>query len=191
MLIDQFGEEICFTYPKDFRKSQMLFSTKIKTADIAETLRVIDPTKSCPETLREKSCNFDFGLRNSYHSADNISVSYSQFIKSRPAGWETFFNTISPYMQKPDNVTRKTDVIFQFFFNVIHNGHLKTPIHIKLCETLHDACRSKKLIEVLNRTGLCMSYKQLERIDLALAQRVIAAAQSHHTPMPPINEVSK
>ena len=50
------------------------------------TLRVIDPIKSCAETLREECCNFDFGLKNSYHSAEDISISFSQFIKSRPAG---------------------------------------------------------------------------------------------------------
>ena len=27
------------------------------------TLRVIDPIKSCAETLREVCCNFDFGLK--------------------------------------------------------------------------------------------------------------------------------
>lgn len=62
MLTEQLGDEICFTYPKDRQKSQMLLSTKIKTADIAETLRVIDPIKSCAETLREECCNFVFGL---------------------------------------------------------------------------------------------------------------------------------
>ena len=50
---NDFGDEISFTYPKDCRKSQMYFSTKIKTTDIVETLHVIDPTKSCAEKLRE------------------------------------------------------------------------------------------------------------------------------------------
>ena len=75
MLIEQFGDEICFTHPKDRFKSQIFFSTKIKTTNIAEPLRVIDPIKSSLETLREEYCNFDFGLENSYHSAEEISIS--------------------------------------------------------------------------------------------------------------------
>ena len=38
MLIDQFGDEICFTY----------------FDEIAEALRVIDPIKSCAKKLREE-----------------------------------------------------------------------------------------------------------------------------------------
>ena len=38
MLINLLGDEICFSYPKDRQKSQMFFSAKIQTTDIAETL---------------------------------------------------------------------------------------------------------------------------------------------------------
>lgn len=60
------------------------------------------------------------------------------------------------------------NVIFQIIFKVVHNSrNQKLPMHhVSLCETIHDACRSKKLIEIL---GLCMSYNELERIDMALA----------------------
>ena len=81
-------------------------------------------------------------------------------------------------------------LFFNIFFNVIYNGHQKTPIYVSLCETIHDAYRSKKLIRTLNRMDLCMSYNELERIDMELADRVIAAAQSHRTRVPPIIEAS-
>ena len=38
--------------------------------------------------------------------------------------------------------------------------------------------------------GLCMSYNEFEKIDRRLAERVINAAQSHRTPIPPIIGVS-
>ena len=45
MLIAHFGEDICFTYPKEKRKSQLFFSTKIASAHLVETLRLNDPVK--------------------------------------------------------------------------------------------------------------------------------------------------
>ena len=43
MIIDLFGDSICFSYSRDLKKSQMFFSSKIKTNDIAKTLRIADP----------------------------------------------------------------------------------------------------------------------------------------------------
>ena len=54
MLIDYYGDEICFTYPKDAKKSQMFFSTRVKSEDIAETLRRNDFIQKCGEYLREE-----------------------------------------------------------------------------------------------------------------------------------------
>ena len=101
-----------------------------------------------------------------------------------------FFSKLSIVHKSTPFITTRTDVIFQIFLNVIHNGYQKTPVNISLCETIHDACRSKKLIEILGRMGLCMSYNELERIDMVLAERVIAVAQSHHTRVLPIIEAS-
>ena len=73
-------EQNMFYLPKRSSDVAMFFSTKINTADAAEMLHVIDPIISCGEMLRRECC-----IKNSYHSADNISFSYSQFIKSWPA----------------------------------------------------------------------------------------------------------
>ena len=60
MLIAHFGEDICFTYRKEKRKSQLFFSTKIDSADIVETLRLNDPVKICAEKLKKECEKFDF-----------------------------------------------------------------------------------------------------------------------------------
>ena len=39
LLINYFGEGICFTYPNNRKKSQMLFSTNVRAGEIAESLR--------------------------------------------------------------------------------------------------------------------------------------------------------
>ena len=97
--------------------------------------------------------------------------------------WTTFFNDIFPCRQKSEHIKCKTDILFQIFFAAIHNGQKKTPFHVRLCETIHDTRRSKKLIQILNRMGLCMSYDKLEKIDVCLAERTIATAGPHRTPV--------
>ena len=37
-LLDHFGENICFTYPRDKRKSQMFFLAELRSTDIVESL---------------------------------------------------------------------------------------------------------------------------------------------------------
>ena len=72
MLIDHYGDEICFSYPKGRQKAQMFFSAKVKSVDIAETLRLNDNIKSCAKNLREERRNYDFGLNNSYCSSVDL-----------------------------------------------------------------------------------------------------------------------
>ena len=76
MLIDYYGTEICFSYPKDAKKSQMFFSTRVKFEDTRETLRRNDFIQECGEYLREECQNLDLGLTGSYSSADDIGGDY-------------------------------------------------------------------------------------------------------------------
>ena len=94
-----------------------------------------------------------------------------------------FFNTLSPFRTKSQHIRRKTD-IFQIIYNLIHNGKRKTPMHVALSEAIHDTCRSKKLIRIMNHLGLCISYEEVERIDTALAQHTIDMTGSHRVPIP-------
>ena len=86
MLIDYYGDEICFTYPKDAKKSQMFFSTRVKSEDIAETQRRNDFIQKCGEYLREECQNLDLGLTGSYCSADDIEISFNNLTQNRPKG---------------------------------------------------------------------------------------------------------
>ena len=54
-----------------------------------------------------------------------------------------------------------------------------------MTQMIHDLCRSKHLITVLNRLNLCTSYESMERIDTSLTQRVIDLADGHRVPVPP------
>ena len=74
--------------------------------------------------------------------------------------------------------------MFQFVFNIVHNGKEKTPMHISVAQTIHDTCRSKQLVQIFNRMGYGISYSELEQIDNALTQRTIRRAGSHRVPVP-------
>ena len=39
---------------------------------------------------------------------------------------------------------------------MIHNGQNKTPLHTFIAQSIHDTCKSKKLIQIMNRLGLCI-----------------------------------
>ena len=185
-LIDKFGDNICFTYPKDRKKSQMFFSANIRSTDIAETLRHTNPLKACAEDLRSECHSYDLGLKGSFHSAENLSISYSNYRKHRPTAWSYFFDSLFPNRTKSEHIMRKCDTIFQIVFNTVHNGESKTPLHVSLTESVHDTCKSKNLIQILNRMGLCMSYDELQRIDMGLAQRTIDLAGDCRVPLPPV-----
>ena len=57
LLIEFYGEEICFTYSKDKSKLQMFFSLSIRQADIVETLLVKNSIAECAQKLRDECEN--------------------------------------------------------------------------------------------------------------------------------------
>ena len=67
---------------------------------------------------------------------------------------------------------RKCDTIFQIVYNMVQDDRRKVPLHIGNSQSIHDK-RSKQLIHVFNRLGLCISYNELERIDCSLASETI------------------
>ena len=124
MLIDFFGEEICFTYPKDRKKSQMFFSTNVTTGDVIETLRTNESMKMCAGVLRKECEEFDFDLDGTYKNANDLRIAFENFDQKRPPMWEKFFNILFPFRKSSDNITRKCDMIFQEIYNIMEeNGH--------------------------------------------------------------------
>ena len=72
--------------------------------------------------------------------------------------------------------------MFQIMHTLIHNTRKKTPLHVAIAVTIHDTCRSKKLINIMNHLGICISY-DMERIDTALANCIITGAGEHRVPV--------
>ena len=65
----------------------------------------------------------------------------------------------------------------------MHSVKKKTPLHIAVSETIHNICKSKKLIQIMNKLGLSMSYEEMERVDYALTHRIIKQAGNGRVPV--------
>ena len=58
-------------------------------------------------------------------------------------------------------------------------------MHVALSQTIHDTCKSKRLITIVNRLGPCSGYHDLSRIDTGLAKHINALAGPQRIPVPP------
>ena len=90
-----------------------------------------------------------------------------------------------PQRSRSENIIRKCDTIFQIVFNLVHNGRKNVPLHIGISQSIHDKCRSKQLIQIFNKLGLCISYDELERIDCSLANEIMDSCVENKVSLPP------
>ena len=163
----------------------MFFLFSFKAHDIAETVRRIDDTTACAQSLRKECLLYDFSLNDSFKDADVLKISFELFQKGRPHEWQKFFEAILDHPNISKERQLVCDMILQIFYNLIHADTKLSPFSIGMTQMIHDLCRSKHLITVLNRLNLCTSYESMERIDTSLTQRVIDLADGHRVPVPP------
>ena len=88
-----------------------------------------------------------------------------------------------PARRSSEQIRRKCDVIFQIVYNLINNVQSKTPLETAIAQSIYDTCKSKNLIQIFNHLGLCISYDDLERVDICITQEVINLAGSYRVPV--------
>ena len=69
---------------------------------------------------------------------------------------------------------------------MIHRNRKRTPLTTALSQAIHDASRSRHLIDLFCRLGLAVSYDEVGRIDMNIVQRTIERTGDHRVPVPPI-----
>ena len=185
LLINHFGDVLAFMYPQDKRKSQMFFLATIQTEDVIETIRVNDPVQVCAKQLKSECKSFDFGLDQSFRYASDLQLGMEKLrLYDSLQCWNKFFDALFPARSSSESIRRKCDVIFQVIFNIINAGQRKTPLHTAIAQSIHDTCKSKNLIQIFNRLGLCISYDDLERVDMCQTQQLIDLASPCRVPVP-------
>ena len=95
-----------------------------------------------------------------------------------------FLTNLFPQRSRSENIIRKCDTIFQIVFNLVHNGRKNVPLHIGISQSIHDKCRSKQLMQIFNKLGLCISYDELERIYCSLANEITDSCVENKVPLP-------
>ena len=62
---------------------------------------------------------------------------------------------------------------------------INTPKHIGMGSTLHQATRSKELVDMFHKAGHVMSYRNVIRLDTALAERTLSTMDDNGAVVPP------
>ena len=74
------------------------------------------------------------------------------------------------------------DIVF-----LASNGRKKTPKHIALGVTVHQATRSKKLVQLLHAAGHCISYESVLHVDTSLVNSLLDAYEANEKLFIPAN----
>ena len=164
----------------------MFFLATIQTENVIEMIRVNDPVQVCAKQQLKSECkSFDFGLDQGFRYASDLQPGMEKLrLYNSLQCWNKFFDALFPARSSSESMRRKCDVIFQVIFNIINAGQRKTPLHTAIAQSIHDTCKSKNLIQIFNRLGLCISYDDLERVDMCQTQQLIDLASPCRVPVP-------
>ena len=67
----------------------------------------------------------------------------------------------------------------------VSEGKILTPKHIGLGLSIHQATRSKELVNLLNAAGHCASYGMIRRMDTSIAKKLIDdLGRNKYVPIP-------
>ena len=162
----------------------MFFSTNIRQEDVLESLRNKSSNNdiiSCAKILQYNIKLFKFPLEESVCDANDVATCQSNVVV--PDSWRISMKDICGERSNSDGFDRKSYVIFQLIYYFIHNGTEKTPFHVSIEQSIHNECRSKRLITVLNRLGVSISYDELESIEFTLTDRLLKGLGEHRVPL--------
>lgn len=184
LIIELYGGAVCFTYPSNKRISQMVLATNSSPGALVESLRV-SPLQQVATELEHELKQYSFGLKKSLCEPRDLQLSMDAFTMNQPPKWAEFCS----YVFKGKKTSQlKKDVVFQIMHYILSDGKEPTPFHVAVAQAVHSLTRSKELVTALNHHGICVSYNTVKRIDVDLAEQVIATAGNNRVPLPPIFE---
>ena len=74
------------------------------------------------------------------------------------------------------HVQGENDVVFQILHYILTDGKEPTPFHVMVAQAVHSLTQLKELVTALCQHGVCVGYNTVRRIDVDLAEQVIATA---------------
>ena len=119
-----------------------------------------------PATLRPNYHDDDISLDEDLETNQDIDIQYDKTNRA----------------QKLQTV--KIMSLFQIRCYNLHRGRMKTPLHVMNAHAISEKCKSRELITSFNRTGICVSYKQLKNDRTDIAKYAVIASGNHGIPIP-------
>ena len=80
LIIELYGDTICFTYPSNKYKSQMAFCTNSSSKTLVESLRV-SPVQQVATNLAQEFKEYSFQQQESFCKPHDLKLSVDMFIK--------------------------------------------------------------------------------------------------------------
>ena len=111
-IVERFGDEVCFSYPRDKRKSALFFANSIETSEIVNTLHSQDFIKLCAQTLKSECQDYSFEIDGSNKSACNLAAGLDKFKAARLCAWDSFFKEMFPFRVQSEQIQRKCESIY-------------------------------------------------------------------------------
>ena len=87
LLIEEYGEDIYFPFPRDRTKSQMFYSRLLSSESFVETIRSKNIYKECENALKEECLNLNFEISNVFCDADDLDKSCEYLENNIPESW--------------------------------------------------------------------------------------------------------
>ena len=160
-----------------------------------------DSITDCAHTLSNSLKPIDFKLKNRFCDETDLKSSWENI--EIPEVFIQFFASFFNFKQEElfetkkdedcgsnDNSSMKNNLLllkmkclYQIFYFIYNKGLEKTSLHTLMGLYVFNTCRSKKLITILNRLSLSITYDEVLRIRTRLAEYTQISCQSS-VPLP-------
>ncbi len=164
----------------------MVLGTNSSIKPLVESLRVSAAQKVATELAQELK-DYSFGLKMSLCEPQDLQLSMDKFQGSPPPLWAEF---CSHMFKGKTTAQLKIDVVFQIIHYILTDGTELTRFHVMVGQGVHSLTRSKELVTALCQHGVSVSYNTVKRIDVDLAEQVIATAGDNRVPLPAVLEAT-
>ena len=67
--------------------------------------------------------------------------------------------------------------LHQIISYILHAGKRKNPLHVTTAHDIYDKCKSRELITTYSHTGICVSYRQVQKAKRDLAQYTLTRSE--------------
>ena len=194
------------------RKTAILIPKAFSQVPIAKLIENKDNCNDTPFTMQNQTNDFielvhvSLKLRAdilSHPKYTGISVNEDEIISCIPENLFVFLKVMfggqnvlcngddnekgdeSSLKKQESNVQQRILSIAQDLVYNVSGGRHWMPKHVGLASTLHQATRSKDLVELFHNAGISLSYHNVKQIDTSLAESTLSTQDEDGSVVPP------